>query len=513
MSIQPQHAIGIDLGTTFSAIAWLDGLGRPEILVNADGDKLTPSAVLFEGEDSVIVGREAIKALTTEADNVALCAKREVGSRFFHRPLANRMVPPEAIEAWILRKMIVDAGRQIGPITQAVITVPAYFDDVRRKATQDAGYMAGLEVLDIINEPTAAAIAYGYRQETLPSASDRQQKVNVLVYDLGGGTFDVTVLEIRGADFRALATDGDAALGGQDWDNRLMDFAAEHIKRKAQTDPRENANAKGRLWRECEDAKRTLSTRSKTHITCDFAGQTISLEVSRQQFEDMTRDLLERTAFTTRETLDASGLSWDNLDRVLMVGGSTRMPAVVAMLREISGKEPEMSISPDETVAFGAALRAGFLLKAPTATARNYHITNVNSHSLGVVGTDPATRTRRNAIVIPRNTPLPVTTRRVFKTEKPNQRSILVPIVEGESRDPEHCVPIGECIIPQLPPDLPAQTSIEVLFSYAENGRLIVNVAIENCETPPSFHLERPHALTPHELDRWRRHISHLPPA
>ncbi len=506
-------AIGIDLGTTYSAIAWLDTLGRPEIIVNADGDKLTPSAVLFEGEDAVIVGREALKALASEADHVALCAKREVGNRFYHRTLANRMMPPEAIEAWILRKMIVDAGRQIGPITQAVITVPAYFDDVRRKATQDAGYMAGLEVLDIINEPTAAAIAYGYRQDSRGVAASSAGPVNVLVYDLGGGTFDVTVLHIEGSDFRALATDGDAALGGQDWDHRLMDHVADHVRRQIDADPRDDPNARGRLWRECEDAKRTLSTRNKTHIPCDFAGRTMSLEVTRVQFEDMTRDLLERTAFTTRETLEASGLTWDELDRVLLVGGSTRMPAVQQTLRELSGKEPETSISPDEAVAFGAALRAGFLLDADNLTVGRYRITDVNSHSLGVVGTDPATRMRRSAILIPRNTPLPVTARRVFKTEKANQRSILVPIVEGESRDPEHCVPIGECIIPDLPPDLPAQTAIEVTFSYAENGRLIVNVSIENCETPPSFHLERPHTLTPQDLDRWRRHIAHLPPA
>ncbi len=428
-------AIGIDLGTTYSAIAWLDELGRPEIIVNADGDKLTPSAVLFEGEDDVIVGKEAIKALSTEADNVALCAKREVGSRFYHRPLANRLMPPEAIEAWILRKMIVDASRQIGPITQAVITVPAYFDDVRRKATQDAGYMAGLKVLDIINEPTAAALAYGYRQEFRDAGNTPDVgPINLLVYDLGGGTFDVTVLEIQGADFRTLATDGDVRLGGQDWDERLMDFVAEQVLAQIKSDPRDNPNSRGRLWRECEDAKRTLSSRKKAHVACDHAGQTVGVQVTREQFQAMTRDLLERTAFTTRETLEASGLNWTNLDRVLLVGGSTRMPAVVDLLRNLSGKEPEVNISPDEAVAFGAALRAGFLLNRQDASKHAYHITNVNSHSLGVVGSETTTRTQRNAILIPRNTPVPVTSRRVFKTHKANQQSILVPIVEGESR-------------------------------------------------------------------------------
>jgi molecular chaperone DnaK len=513
MSHHQPPAVGIDLGTTYSAIAWLDELGRPEIIVNADGDKLTPSAVLFEGEDDVVVGKEAIKALHTEADNVALCAKREVGARFYHRPLANRKMPPEAIEAWILRKLAVDAARQIGPITQAVITVPAYFDDVRRKATQAAGYMAGIEVLDIINEPTAAALAYGYRQNLRNDGTLSQTRpINLLVYDLGGGTFDVTVLEIQGNDFRALATDGDAALGGQDWDNRLMDFVAEQVLAKIKSDPRQNPNSRGRLWRECEDAKRTLSSRVKVHVACDHAGQTVGIEVTRDQLQEMTRDLLERTAFTTRETLDASGLTWHDLDRVLLVGGSTRMPAVVELLRDLSGKEPEVNVAPDEAVAFGAALHAGFLLGQQSHSARNYHITNVNSHSLGVVGSDPVTRTQRNAILIPRNTPLPVTSRRVFKTQKANQKSILVPIVEGESADPLHCVSIGECVVPELPADLPIDTPIEVAFSYAENGRLIVNVSIEGCETPPSFYLDQPNALSREDLERWRRHIAHLPP-
>jgi molecular chaperone DnaK len=518
---KPTPAIGIDLGTTFSAIAWLDDLGRPEILVNAEGDKLTPSAVLFEGEDvdgtNVIVGKEAIKALATEADDVALRAKRHLGARYFHRPLGGRQYPPEAIEAWILQKLCRDASRQIGPIAKAVITVPAYFDDVRRKATQDAGYMAGLEVLDIINEPTAAAIAFGFRQAVAHGEPDDARPQNILVYDLGGGTFDVTVLEICGANFTALATDGDVALGGYDWDQRLIDHVVDQFNHKFDVDVREDANAMGRLWRECEDAKRTLSVRQKASIACDHGGHALRVEVTRADFESMTQDLLERTAFTTRETLAASELTWHRLDRVLLVGGSTRMPAVVTMLRELSGQEPDTSISPDEAVAFGAALRAGFLLAeqdGEEATRRGmaYRIKNVNSHSLGVVGTDPDTRRKRNAILIPRNTPLPVTTRRVFKTQKPNQRSILVPIVEGESHDPEQCVPIGECIVPSLPPDLPAQTPIDVSFKYKENGRLMVRVTVDGGFDEPSFHLERSNTMSQEDLDRWRRHISKVPP-
>src|SRR4051812_26734714 len=306
-------AIGIDLGTTFSVICKLDDLGRPQTLINAEGDKITPSAVFFEGEN-IVVGKEAVKALATDAAQVAECAKRDLGSRFFHKQLAGRRYPPEALQAWVLNKLRVDAQKQIGPFAKAVITVPAYFDEVRREATMDAGYMAGLEVLDIINEPTAAAVAFGFQQGFMrpDHASDVRNKI--LVYDLGGGTFDVTVMEVGGKNFNAQATDGDVMLGGKDWDQRLVDFVAEEFIRKFGVDPRDEPNAHGRLWRECEDAKRTLSARNKVTIACDYRGNAVRVEVTRAQFEEMTRDLLDRTSFTTRQTLAAAGLEWSDID-------------------------------------------------------------------------------------------------------------------------------------------------------------------------------------------------------
>lgn len=503
-------AIGIDLGTTYSAIAWLDDTGRPQTLVNGEGDKLTPSAVLFEG-DNVVVGKEAIKALATEADDVALSAKRSLGTRVFQRPLGGREYPPEAIQAWVLHKLKSDAARQIGPITHAVITVPAYFDEVRRKATQDAGYIAGLKVLDIINEPTAAAIAYGFREGRAAGEESSAPAERILVYDLGGGTFDVTVLEIEGVNFVALATDGDVQLGGNDWDDRLVNFVAEQFIRKHGKDPRSDANTMGRLWRECEDAKRTLSAREKTSIGCDFRGLAIRVEVTRADFERMTADLLERTAFTSKETLIASGLQWSDLDRVLLVGGSTRMPAVRNMLRKISGHDPDVSISPDEAVAHGAALRAGHLLAS--ADEKRFHIKNVNSHSLGVVGTESATRRQRSAILIPRNTPLPITATRVFKTQKAQQRSILVPVVEGENAAPDQCVKIGDVVVAQLPPKLPLHTPIKVRFTYEGNGRLQVNVSVGDSGEEVEHVLKRPNSMTREELNKWRVYVSGQPAA
>jgi molecular chaperone DnaK len=387
-----------------------------------------------------------------------------------------------------------------------VITVPAYFDEVRRKATQDAGYIAGFEVIDIINEPTAAAVAFGFQKGLLARDQRGSSRQNILVYDLGGGTFDVTVMELSEHDFTALSTDGDVQLGGRDWDQRLVDYVAEEFIRRFGIDPRDDANTAGRLWRECEDAKRTLSARSKACIACDYQGEAVRLEVARQTFEEITRDLLDRTAFTTRHTLQAAGLDWQQISRVLLVGGSTRMPAVYKMLRELSGLEPDRSVSPDEAVAHGAALHAGLLLDQHQGRSPSFSITNVNSHSLGVVATDIKTRRSRNAILIPRNTPLPVTAKRVFKTQKASQKSILVQIVEGESPSPDDCSQIGKCSVRQLPPNLPAQTPVEVRFRYRENGRLTVTVSVAGKQL--QHEINRENSLTRDQLYSWRQYVS-----
>jgi len=503
-------AVGIDLGTTFSVVACLDDQGRPQTLINAEGDKITPSAVFFEGTN-VVIGKEAIKAIATDADAVAECAKRDLGKRLFSRELGGRHFPPECLEAWVLNKLRIDARRQIGDFSKVVVTVPAYFDETRRKATQDAGYMAGFEVIDIINEPTAAAVAFGYQEGFFRPDGAGSQPRNILVYDLGGGTFDVTVMEIKGREFNTLATDGDVQLGGRDWDQRLVDFVAEDFIRRFGIDPREDPNTSGRLWRECEDAKRTLSARTKAMIACDYKGKAVRVEVTRDKFQEMTHDLLDRTSFTTRQTLQAAGLQWSEIDRVLLVGGSTRMPAVVDLIRTLSGKEADRSVSPDEAVAHGAALHAGLLLSRHHGVAPTFRVRNVNSHSLGVVATDSATRRSRTAVVIPRNTRLPATSRRIFRTQKVGQRSILVKIVEGESMNPEDCAQLGKCSVRDLPPDLPAHTPIAVRFRYEVNGRLTVHVRVEGADQELRAEIMRENSLSTDQLNKWRTHISGVP--
>ncbi len=504
-------AIGIDLGTTFSVIAHIDDTGHPVTLPNAEGDRITPSAVLFDGDD-VIVGKEAIKAIATEADRVATGSKRDVGQRIFRKNLEGKQYPPEVIEAFILNKVKTDAILQLGPFTKAVITVPAYFDEVRRKATQDAGYMAGLDVLDIINEPTAAAVAFGHLQGFLRPDESAGKTRRFLVYDLGGGTFDVTVMEVRGRAFIALATDGDVQLGGYEWDQRLVDLVAEQFIRDHSLDPREDVSTAGKLWQECEDAKRTLSARNKAAVTCNFRGKSARVEVTREQFEESCRDLVDRTRFTTVQTLSAAGLEWGDLDRLLLVGGSTRMPMIHQMLKEVSGMTPDGSVAADEAVAHGAALRAKLLLDRASGRPSTFRIKNVNSHSLGVVGTDPQTGRSRTGVVIPRNTPLPVTAKRTFRTKKTDQRSILVRIVEGESPSPDDCVQLGRCSIPKLPRHLPMGTPVDVLFDYRSDGRLGVHVTVADTDVRVEASITRENTLSKEHLDGWRSFISGAEP-
>ena len=261
------------------------------------------------------------------------------------------------------------------------------------------------------------------------------------------------------------------------------------------------------------DAKRTLSARTKVSISCDYKGHAVRVEVTREKFEELTHDLLDRTQFTTKQTLQAAGLGWNDLDQVLLVGGSTRMPMVAAMLRKLSGKEPDASVSVDEAVAHGAALHANILLRERLGQRPVLNVKNVNSHSLGVVATDARTLRKRNAILIPRNTPIPTTAKRVFRTQKPGQKSILVQIVEGESASPEDCSQIGRCVARDLPEDLPAQTPIEVKFSYQDNGRLTVSVTVAGTDRELRHEITRDNTISQQQLDAWRLFVTGLAPS
>lgn len=506
-----QPPIGIDLGTTYSVIAYLDSYGRPSTIPNDAGDLLTPSAVAFDNE-TVLVGKEAVKSAVFEPSVFADCFKRDMGRREFHRPVADKQVPPEVLSGFVLRKLKQDAERSLGqPIRQAVITVPAFFDETRRRATQEAGRLAGLEVLDIINEPTAAAVAFGYYRTTLESNTATKKPERVLVYDLGGGTFDVTILEIDGQTYRALATDGDVQLGGRDFDERLVDHVAERFIAAHKADPRSDPHDAAQLWHDVQEAKHAMSQRASVTLPCFHAGTRMRIDVTRTEFERLTADLLERTETTTQLVLRQAKLDWNSIDRVLLVGGSTRMPMVVDMLKRLTGRESDRSISPDEAVAHGAALYAGKLMAQPGSHgSTDFTLVNVNSHSLGIIGIDQRAKCERNIVLIPKNTALPSRAARRFATARDNQSNVRVVVAEGESENPEHCIRLGQCVVRNLPPGLPKGTKIEVEYRYSSNGRLSVRARVPVARLSAAVEIQYEGALHIPDLETWHRRVCGL---
>jgi molecular chaperone DnaK len=324
------------------------------------------------------------------------------------------------------------------------------------------------------------------------------------VYDLGGGTFDVTIVEIKKGDFRALATDGDVALGGRDWDERLVDLVAQQFK---DDDPRQDPVSAQELWLAAEAAKRTLTERSRAMVTFNHKGSRCRVEVTRDEFEQATVDLLERTRLTTEIVVRQAGLKLADLDRVLLVGGSTRMPMVPRMLKELTGKEAERSISPDEAVAHGAALYAASLVPAGELQQEGFSVTNVNSHSLGILGTNPETGKQFNKILIPKNTPLPHTVVKKFQTYRHGQRQVLIKVLEGESERAAMCTPIGIGTIGNLPPDLPAGWPIEVSYTYEHSGQLSLSAKLRGYDKSITMEFQRENSLADEEVEMWTQFI------
>jgi len=506
MTSSIESAVGIDLGTTFSVLAHLDADGRPRTVANEEGELITPSAVFFDRE-MPIVGREALRAAELEPERLARFAKRDVGQRQFGKSICGCAFPPEVIESLVLGKLKRDAGLKLGQFGKAVVTVPAYFNEPRRKATQDAGRLAGLEVIDIINEPTAAAIAYGLERGFVGTDGSSCGRQRVLVYDLGGGTFDLTLMEIDGRDFRAVAVAGDVYLGGMDWDERIARHVAEAFLRQHGVDLHQQPAEWERLMHAACDAKLSLTARTETPIAFSHAGQQVRLRLTRDAFESLTGDLLERTRLTCRSLLQDAGVQWSDLTRLLLVGGATRMTMVQRMLAEESGLTPDRSLSPDEAVAHGAAIYAGLLLRQGPEALRGLSVRNVNSHTLGVLGIDPETRLTRRRVMVPRNTPLPASITRKFQTSKDGQKDVIIPVVEGGTDTGEGCTHIGRLAVADLPPDLPVGTPVKVTFLYGQDGRLTVQATLPAAGREAQLTLERASGMSDEEFQTWAERL------
>jgi len=514
MAKRAEPIVGIDLGTTYSVVAALDRSGKPETIPNRQGDLSTPSVVLID-DDGPIVGKEAQRLALLAPDRVAECPKRDMGLPHYHRLVAGRQVSPQVISAIILKRLRADAARQVGPIHRVVVTVPAYFDHTRREATCEAVRLAGMEVVDLLNEPTAAALAYGFREGFLNAAGTlagrktiREGVMTLVVYDLGGGTFDVTVMQIRDRQFKTVVTDGDVRLGGRDWDQRIVDHAAARfLAERPGDDPRADPLTLQTLYKEAEAAKRTLSERSKTQLVYSHQGRQMGLCLSRAEFEALSADLLERTRVTTKLVLNEAGLEWQDVDKLLLSGGSSRMPQVAQMLRELSGLEPDKSMSPDEAVAHGAALYHGILRSERNGDSSTAwpatKVVNVNAHSLGLVTRARSTKQLFNSILIPRNTPLPHSGSQVFRTATTGQPRIVIRIVEGEAPDPADCIPLGRYTIEPLPPGLPVGTAVRLDYSYDPSGRIQVRSKVDAPSLQSEVQIARRGSTVDRPIEDW----------
>ncbi len=511
------ETVGIDLGTTYSTMGYIDPHGDPQVVKNPDDQRpIIPSTVFFDEED-VIVGEIALQNAHVYPEQVVQFAKRSIGEpKTF--AFGKDEYTPETVSAIVLKKLLACAQPSIGEIKKAVITVPAFFNEKRRAATEHAGKIAGLEVMGTLNEPSAALIAYGMHTNT--------QERFYAVYDLGGGTFDVTVMRVGNQVIQELATGGNRELGGIDWDRALTDYVADEFVKAYGADPRDDPISYQTLSTDCRMAKQRLSDLRRTMIQCTHAGQVHRVEVTKEKFERLTRSLLSKTEMTVEACVRDAGLTWDKLDAVLLVGGSTRMPMIRNMLQRVTGKEPLHHIDPDLAVALGAAVYAGVIesrghieqkrvAKPEASEYEEFMLTEddlvdsspedvkppeddeddddlvvvlnlVNPHGIGLFARNHGEKV--NVVMIPKNSDLPVERSKLFRIAKDGMREISLTITEGDTDRREACETLGNCVLGPLPENLPKGSPIILHLGYDKDGR--VHMSAECQTTGAKVHAE-----------------------
>ncbi len=468
--------IGIDLGTTNSCVAVMEG-GKPTVIANAEGARTTPSVVAFTKTGERLVGEPAKRQAVTNAEKTIASIKRDMGTDN-GRTIDGKKYSPQQISAMILQKLKADAESYLGEkVSEAVITVPAYFNDAQRQATKDAGKIAGLEVKRIINEPTAAALAYGL---------DNEKEQKIMVYDLGGGTFDVSIIEIGDGVIEVLSTNGDTHLGGDDFDNKIIQWMIAEFKKAEGVDLSGDKMAMQRLKEAAEKAKKELSSAMTTNINLPFITATaegpkhFDMNLSRAQFDELTRDLVEKTAIPVQNAMKDAGLTNADLGQVLLVGGSTRIPAVQDKVRQLTGKEPSKTLNPDECVAIGASVQGGKL--AGDAGAGDILLLDVTPLSLSIE-TMGGVATR----LIERNTTIPTKKSQIFSTAADNQTAVDINVVQGERQFAKDNKSLGQFRLDGIPPAPRGIPQIEVTFDIDANG--IVNVSAKDLGTGKEQHI------------------------
>ena len=468
--------IGIDLGTTNSCVAVMEG-GKPTVIANAEGARTTPSVVAFTKTGERLVGEPAKRQAVTNADRTIASIKRHMGSDY-KVDIDSKKYSPQEISAMILQKLKADAENYLGEkVNEAVITVPAYFNDAQRQATKDAGKIAGLDVKRIINEPTAAALAYGL---------DNEKEQKIMVYDLGGGTFDVSIIEIGDGVIEVLATNGDTRLGGDDFDNKVIDWMVSEFKRQEGIDLSGDKMAMQRLKEAAEKAKKELSSATTTNINLPFITATadgpkhFDMDLTRAKFDELTHDLVERTAVPVQNALKDAGVSASELGKVLLVGGSTRIPAVQDKVKLMTGHEPSKTLNPDECVAIGASVQGGKL--AGDAGAGDILLLDVTPLSLSIE-TMGGVATR----LIERNTTIPTKKSQIFSTAADNQTAVDINVLQGERQFAKDNKSLGQFRLDGIPPARRGVPQIEVTFDIDANG--IVNVSAKDLGTGKEQHI------------------------
>ncbi len=483
--------IGIDLGTTNSCVAVLEG-GEPVVIPNSEGARTTPSVVAFTKEGERLVGQVAKRQAVVNSDRTVISIKREMGSNHTVE-IDGKKYTPQEISAMILGKLKKDAEAYLGEtVTQAVITVPAYFSDSQRQATKDAGRIAGLEVLRIVNEPTAAAFAYG-----LNKAEDKNQKV--MIYDLGGGTFDVSILDIGDGVFEVLATNGNGRLGGDDFDQRIIDYLVDEFKKSNGIDLSKDKMALQRLKEAAEKAKIELSSVLKTNInlpfiTADATGpKHLDIDLTRAKFDQMTEDLVKKTIQPAQQAMEDAKLTYNDINKVILVGGSTRIPAVVEAVKKLTGKEPYKGINPDECVAMGAAIQAGIL----AGDVNDVILLDVTPLSLGIE-TLGGVCTR----IIDRNTTIPTSKSQIFSTAADNQTSVSIHVLQGERPMAADNKTLGRFELTGIPPARRGIPQIEVKFDIDANGIVHVTATDKGTNKAQSIEITASTNLSEEEIDK-----------